>query len=62
MSNIQAYPNSLIWLNDPVQAPDTASIQAAEGRQQVLTKPTGALGEAESVAVQLAGLQGKNRM
>lgn len=61
MSNIQAYPNSLIWLNDPVQAPDAASIQAAEERQQVLTKPTGALGEAESVAVQLAGLQGREK-
>ncbi|AZV26077.1 nicotinate-nucleotide--dimethylbenzimidazole phosphoribosyltransferase [Pseudomonas syringae] len=46
------------WLNrcKPV---DTDAVENAAARQQQLTKPAGSLGQLESVAVQLAGLQGQ---
>lgn len=46
------------WLNlcKPV---DTDAVENAAARQQQLTKPAGSLGRLESVAVQLAGLQGQ---
>lgn len=46
------------WLN-PCKPIDAAVVEQAEARQQQLTKPAGSLGRLESVAVQLAGLQGK---
>ena len=46
------------WLN-PCKPVDTQAIEQAQARQQQLTKPAGSLGQLESVAVQLAGLQGR---
>jgi nicotinate-nucleotide--dimethylbenzimidazole phosphoribosyltransferase len=46
------------WLN-PCQAIDAQACEQAAARQQQLTKPAGSLGRLESVAVQLAGLQGR---
>lgn len=46
------------WLN-PCKPVDAAIVEQAEARQQQLTKPAGSLGRLESVAVQLAGLQGQ---
>jgi nicotinate-nucleotide--dimethylbenzimidazole phosphoribosyltransferase len=46
------------WLN-PCKPIDAAAVELAEARQQQLTKPAGSLGRLESVAVQLAGLQGQ---
>jgi nicotinate-nucleotide--dimethylbenzimidazole phosphoribosyltransferase len=46
------------WLN-PCKPIDVAAVGQAEARQQQLTKPAGSLGRLESVAVQLAGLQGR---
>ena len=46
------------WLN-PCKSIDAQSIEQAETRQQQLTKPAGSLGRLESVAVQLAGMQGQ---
>src|SRR5476651_827198 len=46
------------WLN-PCKATDTQAHEQALARQQQLTKPAGSLGQLESVAVQLAGLQGR---
>jgi nicotinate-nucleotide--dimethylbenzimidazole phosphoribosyltransferase len=45
------------WFLAPVQRPDLEAKQNAEQRQLQLTKPTGALGELEQIAIQLAGLQ-----
>lgn len=50
---------SLAWLQHPARSVDVAARDAALARQQVLTKPRGALGELEHLAVTLAGLQGK---
>jgi nicotinate-nucleotide--dimethylbenzimidazole phosphoribosyltransferase len=46
------------WLN-PCKPIDAQAIEQAQARQQQLTKPAGSLGRLESVAVQLAGLQGQ---
>ncbi|KPU56532.1 nicotinate-nucleotide--dimethylbenzimidazole phosphoribosyltransferase [Pseudomonas fluorescens] len=46
------------WLN-PSKPVDTQVVEQALARQQQLTKPAGSLGQLESVAVQLAGLQGR---
>ncbi|MGN8144525.1 nicotinate-nucleotide--dimethylbenzimidazole phosphoribosyltransferase [Pseudomonas sp. 22105] len=46
------------WLN-PCRPVDTDAVENAAARQQQLTKPAGSLGRLESVAVQLAGLQGQ---
>jgi nicotinate-nucleotide--dimethylbenzimidazole phosphoribosyltransferase len=46
------------WLN-PCKPIDAQAVEQAEARQQQLTKPAGSLGRLESVAVQLAGLQGQ---
>ena len=46
------------WLN-PCRPVDTQAVEQALARQQQLTKPAGSLGQLESVAVQLAGLQGR---
>jgi nicotinate-nucleotide--dimethylbenzimidazole phosphoribosyltransferase len=49
------------WLNTPAQAPNAAMTAAAHLRQTQLTKPAGALGELEAVAIRLAGLQGREQ-
>ncbi|HSX59337.1 MAG TPA: nicotinate-nucleotide--dimethylbenzimidazole phosphoribosyltransferase [Tahibacter sp.] len=49
----------LAWLQHPVRSIDSAARDAALARQQVLTKPRGALGTLEDLAVTLASLQGK---
>jgi nicotinate-nucleotide--dimethylbenzimidazole phosphoribosyltransferase len=49
--------DSLDWLSLPCATPSVAAAQAARQRQDQLTKPRGALGQLESLAIQLAGLQ-----
>jgi nicotinate-nucleotide--dimethylbenzimidazole phosphoribosyltransferase len=49
------------WLQQPVPAPDASAIAAAQARQGVLTKPPGALGRLEELAIELAGLQRRER-
>ena len=46
------------WLN-PCKPIDAQAVEQAQTRQQQLTKPAGSLGRLESVAVQMAGLQGQ---
>jgi nicotinate-nucleotide--dimethylbenzimidazole phosphoribosyltransferase len=46
------------WLN-PCKPINAQTHEQAVARQQQLTKPAGSLGQLESVAVQLAGLQGR---
>lgn len=45
------------WLHLPAALPDAASADAARARQASLTKPPGALGTLEDIAIRLAGLQ-----
>ena len=52
---------SIHWWDSPAAAIDNAARSAAEARQGVLTKPPGALGRLESIAIQLAGLQGREK-
>ncbi|WP_296183390.1 nicotinate-nucleotide--dimethylbenzimidazole phosphoribosyltransferase [Pseudomonas sp. UBA1879] len=47
------------WWLAPSQEIDHSSREQALARQQQLTKPTDSLGQLETVAVQLAGLQGR---
>ncbi|PBJ26870.1 Nicotinate-nucleotide--dimethylbenzimidazole phosphoribosyltransferase [Pseudomonas ogarae] len=47
------------WWLDPCKPVDSQALEQATARQQQLTKPAGSLGRLESVAVQLAGLQGQ---
>ncbi|MEQ9517961.1 MAG: nicotinate-nucleotide--dimethylbenzimidazole phosphoribosyltransferase [Parvibaculum sp.] len=47
------------WVFNPTKTPDAAALKAAQARQAVLTKPRGALGQLEDIAVRLAGLQGR---
>ncbi|WP_313302988.1 nicotinate-nucleotide--dimethylbenzimidazole phosphoribosyltransferase [Pseudomonas sp.] len=49
------------WWRDACQPIDHAAMDQARARQQQLTKPAGSLGQLEGVAVQLAGLQGRER-
>jgi len=49
------------WLNAPAARPDDHARREAETRQTMLTKPPGALGQLESVAIRLAALQGVAR-
>ena len=46
------------WLN-PCKAVDAEAVAQANARQQQLTKPAGSLGQLETLALQLAGLQGR---
>ncbi|RFA26846.1 nicotinate-nucleotide--dimethylbenzimidazole phosphoribosyltransferase [Alkalilimnicola ehrlichii] len=52
---------SLDWVQAPAAAVDEEAQAAALARQGQLTKPPGSLGRLESLAVQLAGLQGVER-
>jgi len=47
----------LNWITDPVASIDSAALKAATNRQASLTKPPGALGQLEQLAIQLASLQ-----
>lgn len=49
------------WLNEPIKTLDKAAQTQAEQRQAQLTKPLGALGQLETLAIRLAGMQGKQQ-
>lgn len=49
------------WLARPCARPSAAHRESAKDRQSQLTKPAGALGQLETVAIHLAGLQGTER-
>lgn len=49
--------NTMDWLNVPAAVPNEAKRREAEARQQILTKPPGALGRLEAMAIRLAALQ-----
>ncbi len=49
------------WYRKPAARPDAAAAHAARDHQARLTKPPGALGRLEDLAVRLAGLQGRPR-
>lgn len=51
--------NDTDWVNAPVAALDDEARGAAEARQKILTKPPGALGVLEQLAVRLAAMQGR---
>ena len=52
---------SLSWVRDAARAADTRAEAGAAARQEQLTKPPGALGRLETLAVRLAGMQGRAR-
>ena len=52
---------SSAWWRAPAADIDLDASKAAEARQGMLTKPPGALGRLEAVAIRLAGLQGRER-
>ena len=49
------------WWEAPAASINETARRAAVARQGVLTKPPGALGRLESVAIQLAGMQGQEK-
>lgn len=49
------------WFRDPAARPDVVAGEAAAAHQAQLTKPPGALGRLEALAVRLAALQGRER-
>lgn len=49
------------WLHLPIRQPNAATRAAALARQQQLTKPPGALGQLEDIAIRLAALQHTER-
>ncbi|GIX26850.1 MAG: nicotinate-nucleotide--dimethylbenzimidazole phosphoribosyltransferase [Burkholderiales bacterium] len=49
------------WIDAPAAPVDRGAQEAARARQSRLTKPPGALGRLEELAVRLAGLQGRER-
>ena len=49
------------WFSIPAANPDAGARDAAIARQAVLTKPPGALGRLEEIAIRLAALQGTER-
>ena len=49
------------WLDAAIPAPSAAAEAAARARQAQLTKPPGALGELETLAIRLAGLQSREQ-
>ncbi|WP_136678570.1 nicotinate-nucleotide--dimethylbenzimidazole phosphoribosyltransferase [Neptunomonas sp. XY-337] len=52
---------SFDWLNQPAHSINHSAQTAAAARQMQLTKPPGALGQLEALAIRLAGLQGRER-
>ena len=53
--------SSLNWLDQEPQRLDEDAASAARARQGALTKPPGALGDLETIAITLAGWQGRVR-
>ena len=53
--------SNLDWLKHPAKNLDESARNAALARQQQLTKPPGALGQLETLAVQLAAMQGRDK-
>jgi len=53
--------NNAEWLKTPAAQQDKTAQAAAEARQAILTKPPGALGQLESMAIRLAAMQGKEK-
>jgi len=51
--------SSSSWWAQPAASVNVEATEAAQQRQAMLTKPPGALGRLESLAVRLAGLQGR---
>jgi nicotinate-nucleotide--dimethylbenzimidazole phosphoribosyltransferase len=49
------------WWTAPVKVIDAASAALAGARQGSLTKPPGSLGDLETLAIRLAGMQGRER-
>ncbi|MGB0213633.1 nicotinate-nucleotide--dimethylbenzimidazole phosphoribosyltransferase [Algiphilus sp.] len=49
------------WIRDAALTPDARAAAEAAARQDRLTKPPGALGRLETLAVRLAGMQGRAR-
>ena len=49
---------NLDWLKQSAKSMDGTARSAAQARQQQLTKPPGALGQLETLAIQLAAMQG----
>ncbi len=49
------------WWREPAPAPDEQTRTAARARQAELSKPPGSLGRLETLAIDLAGLQGRER-
>lgn len=47
------------WTQQPIKSIDIQTVDAATKRQQQLTKPRGALGQLEQLAIRLAGMQGR---
>lgn len=47
------------WLHEPIKTLDSQAQSTAEQRQTQLTKPLGALGQLETLAIRLAAMQGK---
>jgi nicotinate-nucleotide--dimethylbenzimidazole phosphoribosyltransferase len=52
---------NLEWLQHPARNLDETARSAALARQQQLTKPPGALGQLEGLAIQLAAMQGREK-
>ncbi len=52
---------NLEWLLHPAKNMNEASRNAAQARQQQLTKPPGSLGQLESLAIELAAMQGSQQ-
>lgn len=52
---------NLNWLQQPAKKLDEQARRAAEVRQQQLTKPPGALGQLEGLAIRLAAMQGREK-
>ncbi len=52
---------SLSWWDAPCQPLDVIASNKALARQQQLTKPAGSLGQLEQLAINLAGMQGRER-
>ncbi len=52
---------TLRWLDQPPKEIDQAALDAAAHRQAILTKPPGALGRLEDIAMTLAAMQGSGR-
>ena len=54
-------PDGLVAVLSGASAPDAQALEAARARNSHLTKPPGALGRMEDVAIWMAGWQGRER-